>query len=142
MYSKVFVVGNLGNDPEMRYTPDGTAVTNLSVASNRKYTNRAGELVNEATWYRVSVWGKQAEACNEYLSKGRLVHVEGQLIPDPQTGGPKIFTRNDGTAGAQFEMRAQSVQFLGGGNGNGSATPSSEDTSGKAEAQEEDEIPF
>ena len=81
MYQKLTIVGNLGQDPEMRYMPDGQAVTNLSVATNRRWPDRAtGEMQEEVTWVRVSVWGKQAEAANQYLSKGRQVLVERFFI--------------------------------------------------------------
>jgi single-strand DNA-binding protein len=120
MFHKIIFVGNLGRDPEMRYMPDGQAVTNLNVACNRRWNSQvSGEQEEETTWYRVSVWGKQAEACNEYLEKGRQVLVEGRLKPDPATGGPRLWTRQDGSVGASFEVVASSVQFLGNGNGNG-----------------------
>jgi single-strand DNA-binding protein len=120
MFHKIIFVGNLGRDPELRYMPDGQAVTNLNVACNRRWNNSvSGEQEEETTWYRVSVWGKQAEACNEYLEKGRQVLVEGRLKPDPATGGPRLWTRQDGSVGASFEVVASSVQFLGNGNGNG-----------------------
>ena len=73
MFQETIIVGNLGTDPEMRYMPDGTAVANFSVATNRKWKDAAGEQVEEVCWFRVSVWGVQAEACNEYLEKGRSV---------------------------------------------------------------------
>lgn len=114
MYHKVIIVGNLGRDPEMRYTPDGQPVTNFSVATNRRWTDAQGQLQEETTWFRVSVFGRQAEACAQYLSKGRQVLVEGRLRPDPQTGGPRIWTRSDGTAGASYEVIARQVKFLGG----------------------------
>ena len=114
MYQKIIIVGNLGRDPEMRYTPQGTPVTNLSVATNRKWTNADGTPGEETIWFRVSAWGKLGETCNQYLSKGRQVLVEGSLQPDPATGGPRIWTRQDGTAGASFEVRAFTVRFLGG----------------------------
>ena len=69
-------------------------------------------LVKETIWFRVSVWGKQAESTNQYLKKGSKVLVEGRLTPDPATGGPKIWTRQDGTAGATFEVNAATVRFL------------------------------
>ncbi len=96
----------------MRYAPNGDAVTNLNVATNRKYTDKSGQLVKETTWFRVSVWGKQAEACNQYLKKGSLVLVEGRLQADKSTGGPRVFSRQDGTSGASFEMTANEVKFL------------------------------
>lgn len=112
-YHTIIAVGNLGRDPEMRYTPNGDAVCELNVATNRTYTHN-NERVKETTWFRVSVWGKQAEACNQYLQKGSLVLVEGELRPDKDTGGPKIFTRNDGTTGASYEVVARTVRFLTG----------------------------
>jgi len=112
MYEKIIFAGNLGRDPELRYTPTGQAVANLSVAVNRQYTNSNGEQVKITTWFRVTVWGKQAEACNQYLRKGSKVLVEGRLNPDPATGSPRIWTRQDGTAGASYEVTAQTVRFL------------------------------
>jgi single-strand DNA-binding protein len=134
MFHKVILVGNLGRDPEMRYTPSGQSVTNMSVASNRRYTNSDGDTVEETVWFRVAVWGRQAEACNQYLSKGRQVLVEGRLVPD-ENGNPKVWSRQDGSPGSSFEVNAQTVRFLGSGNGNGNG--------GTATAAEEaDEIPF
>jgi single-strand DNA-binding protein len=115
MYQKLVFVGNLGRDPDMRYTPSGQPVTTLSIATNRKWTNSDGTPGEEVTWFRVSVWGSQAEACNKYLAKGAAVLVEGALKPDPATGGPRVWTRQDGTASASFEVTAQVVKFLGGG---------------------------
>ncbi|MBK8986299.1 MAG: single-stranded DNA-binding protein [Chloroflexi bacterium] len=142
MYQKVTIVGNLGQDPDMRYMPDGQAVTNLSLATNRRWTDRTtGEMQEEVTWVRVSVWGKQAEASNQYLSKGQKVLVEGRLRPDPATGGPRLWTRQDGTVGASYEVVADRVIFLGGGNGaNGNGNGNGH---GAGEpAYEEDEVPF
>ncbi|RME06035.1 MAG: single-stranded DNA-binding protein [Anaerolineae bacterium] len=112
MYQKITIVGNLGNDPQMRYTPSGQAVCNFSVATNRRYTNSNGQQVDETAWFRVSTWGKLAEVCNQYLRKGRKVLVEGRLIPDPATGGPRIWTGNDGQPRASFEVTALEVKFL------------------------------
>lgn len=114
MYQKIIIVGNLGRDPEMRYTPSGQPVTNFSVATNRKWTNTDGTPGEETIWFRVTAWGRLGETCNQYLSKGRQVLVEGRLRPDPATGGPRIWTRQDGTAGASFEITALNVRFLGG----------------------------
>lgn len=112
MYQNLIIAGNLGRDPEMRYTPSGQAVTNFNVATNRKYTTSDGNQVEETTWFRVSTWGKTAEACNQYLKKGSKVLVEGRLKPDPDTGSPRTFTRQDGTTGASFELTANQVRFL------------------------------
>lgn len=141
MYQKLVIVGNLGKDPEMRYAPNGDAVTSLNVAANRKYTDKSGQLVKETTWFRVSVWGKQAEACNQYLKKGSSVLVEGRLNADKTTGGPRVFTRQDGTSGASFEVTAERVQFLSGGQreGDGGSSASPQDAEGPTD---EDNIPF
>lgn len=111
-FHTIIIVGNLGRDPEMRYAPNGNAVTTLSVASNRQYTDSNGQRVKETTWFRVSVWGKQAESCNTYLQKGSSVLVEGELRPDKETGGPRTYTRADGSVGASFEVTARTVRFL------------------------------
>jgi len=139
MFQQLTIVGYLGNDPDMRFTPSGQAVTSFSVATSRKYTNNSGQQVDETTWFRISVWGAQAESCNQYLSKGRPVLVVGRLRPDPQTGNPRIYTRQDGSTGASFEVNAINVRFL----------PSSRDTTGYVEdfgeeegGAEKDEIPF
>ncbi len=145
MYQKIIVVGNLGRDPEMRYMPDGTAVTQFSMATSRKWNDRnTGQPVEETTWFRVSVWGRQAEAVNQYLSKGRPVLVEGHLRSDPQTGGPKLFTRQDGTMGASYEVTAELVRFLGGREDSGGSRSYDDNFQGssKPAAQEEDDIPF
>jgi len=112
MYHTIIIVGNLGRDPEMRYTPSGQAVTNFSVAANRQYTGSDGVPVKETIWFRVSTWGKQAEICNQYLKKGQKVLIEGRLVPDAATGGPRIWNRQDGTPAAQFEVSASTVRFL------------------------------
>lgn len=114
MYQKVLIVGNLGRDPEMRYTPAGKAVTNFSVATNRRWNGPDGQQNEETVWFRVSTWGRMAEVCNEYLEKGRQVLIEGRLQPDPDTGGPRTWTGNDGVIRASFEVTASTVKFLGG----------------------------
>ncbi|MBI5651317.1 MAG: single-stranded DNA-binding protein [Chloroflexi bacterium] len=112
MYQKLVLVGNLGNDPEMRYTPQGTPVTKLSVATSRKYTTADGQQKEETAWFRVNVFGKQAEACNQYLTKGRQVLVEGRLQAD-ENGSPRVWTDKEGKPRASFEVFAESVRFLG-----------------------------
>src|SRR4030042_228244 len=96
MFHPLIIGGNVGRDPEMRYTPSGQAVTSFSVASNRRYTSSNGEQVNETIWFRISAWGKQAEICNQYVKKGMKVLVEGRLTADQGTGGPRIWSGNDG----------------------------------------------
>ena len=78
MYHTIIIVGNLGRDPEMRYLPSGQAVTNFSVATSRKYTNSEDQLVDETTWFRVSVWGRQAETTNQYLRRGSREMADGE----------------------------------------------------------------
>ncbi len=112
MYHTIILVGNLGRDPEMRYTPSGQAVTNFSVAVDDSYTSSNGERVKRTIWVRVSAWGKQGEACNQYLKKGSKVLVEGRLTVDPATGGPRLYSRQDGTQGASYEVSASTVRFL------------------------------
>lgn len=113
MYQTLILIGNLGKDPEARFTPSGNPVTTLIVATNRRYHGTGGQPVKETTWFRVTVWGKQAEACNEFLHKGSKVLVEGRLSPDPETGGPHIWESN-GKVGASYELTASIVRFLSG----------------------------
>lgn len=112
MFHTLIIVGNVGRDPEMRYTPSGQAVTSFSVATSRQYNNSQGQQVKETIWFRVSAWGKTAEICNQYLKKGSKVLIEGRLTPDINTGGPRIWNRQDGTPGASFEVSAATVRFL------------------------------
>ena len=79
MYQRIVIMGRLGRDPEMRYTPQGRPVTTMSVATDRRWSNQEGEQQQETTWFRVTAWGKTAENCNQYLSKGRAVLVEGRM---------------------------------------------------------------
>lgn len=145
MYQRIVLVGNLGRDPEMRYTPNGTPVTSFSVATSRRYTASDGQMKDETLWFRISVWGKQAETCNQYLSKGRQVLVEGALVGD-ENGGPRVWVGQDGKARASFEVRAQTVRFLGRREGAevGSAAPGSGDVPAVpgGEPQSEEELPF
>jgi single-strand DNA-binding protein len=139
VYHKLIIAGNLGRDPEMRYLPSGQAVTDMSVATNRVYNDSNGQRVTETSWFRVSVWGSMAETVNQYLRKGSKVLVEGYLRPDPESGGPRVWTRNDGTPAASFEMTAQNVTFL---------SSRAEDQAlqdrggGGVESVDEDDIPF
>lgn len=139
MYQSVTVVGRLGRDPEMRYMPNGDPVTSFSVATDRVWNDKNGQRQKETTWFRVSVFGKSAETANQYLSKGKMVLVEGRLRVDPKTGGPVTYTRQDGTVGASFEIIANTVRFL---------SPRDEADAGAAEgdmdgdSQPAEDIPF
>ena len=139
MYQKTTIVGHLGNDPEMRYSPTGAPVTHFSVASNRRWTTDEGETSEETVWFRVTAWRRLAEICNGYLIKGRQVFVEGRLQPDPETGGPRVWVGDDGNARAQFEITANRVIFLGKGDGErpADALPNAPST-----PREDDLVPF
>ena len=104
--NKVFLIGNLTRDPELRYTPNGTAVANLGIAVNRRFKDSSGELKEEVCFLTVTVWDKQAEACCQYLHKGRPVFVEGVLQS-------RFWETNDGQKRSAIDVRAERVQFLG-----------------------------
>jgi len=139
MYQRLIIVGRLGRDPEMRYTPQGTPVTNLNVATDRSWTDASGQRQERTTWFRVSVWGKQAESCNQYLSKGRMVLVEGEI------NEPQVYQRRDGEWAASLDMRAFNVRFLGGRSddrGAGPSSPGDSESSDSSQILDEEEIPF
>ena len=106
--NKVMIIGNLGSDPEMRFTASGQALARFSVACNRRYTTRGGEQREETEWVRVVVWGRRAEIAGQYLQKGSQVYVEGRLQTrsweDPQSGQTRYMT----------EVNASNFEFLGG----------------------------
>jgi single-strand DNA-binding protein len=104
--NKVILVGNLGRDPEVRYTPQGTAVANFTMATTERWSDPAGEKKERTEWHRIVVWGKQAQIVAEYMKKGRQVYVEGSL----QT---REWTDRDGNKRTTTEVRAQRVQMLG-----------------------------
>ncbi len=149
MYHKVIIVGNLGRDPEMRYTPDGAPVTTFSVATNRRWNNPDGSQGEETIWFRVTCWRRQAEIANQYLKKGSKVLVEGRLQPDKETGGPRVWTAQDGKPRASFELTAENLRLLTGkgeggpevGGGGGGGGRSSDDF-GSDSLPDEDNIPF
>ena len=103
--NKIIVIGNLGRDPEMRYTPNGQSVTSFSIASSRRYTTSAGEQREETEWFNVSAWGRHAELCNQYLTKGRQVYVEGRLHS-------RTYETRDGQTRFVNEINLTDVQFL------------------------------
>jgi len=143
MYQKLTIVGNLGRDPELRYTPSGQAVCNFSVATSRKWTGSDGQPQEETIWFRVSTWGKMAETCNQYLAKGRQVFIEGRLTVDKDSGGPRVWQDKDGKWRASYEVTALEVKFLGNrGEGGGFEAGGAESFSGDSHAMPEEEIPF
>ncbi|MDE2939882.1 MAG: single-stranded DNA-binding protein [Chloroflexota bacterium] len=103
---KIVIIGNLGRDPEMRYTPSGQGVTSFSVASNRRYRTADGEQREETMWFNINAWGRQAEICNQYLTRGSQVYVEGTLTT-------RIFTGNDGQPRVSNDVRMTEMQMLG-----------------------------
>jgi single-strand DNA-binding protein len=107
-YEQLTLVGYLGKDVTLKYLPDGIPIANFSMATSRKYKDK-----ESTTWWRISVFGPQAEPCGQYLSKGSLVLVVGRLKPD-EHGNPRTYERKDGTTGASFEVTADNVRFLGG----------------------------
>ena len=124
--NKVFLIGNLTRDPELRYIPSGTAVATFTVASNRAYTSAAGEKKEEACFVRVVSWARQAELCGQYLSKGSPVFVEGRLQS-------RNWETPDGQKRSTIEVVAQNVQFLGrprGAAGSGAGQRGGESTAG------------
>lgn len=105
-FNKVLLIGNLTKDPELRYTPQGTAVVNLRLAVNRRFKDRNQELKEETCFVTAVVWDKQAESCNQYLHKGRPVFIEGRLQS-------RSWEDNSGQKRSVIEVRAERVQFLG-----------------------------
>ncbi len=106
MYQKTILIGNLGDDPKMRFTPSGTPVTSFPVAVNRRWTDADGNPQEKTTWFRVNAWARLAEVCNQYLTKGRLVMVEGDV-------SASSWVSQDGEARATLEIKARTVKFLG-----------------------------
>ena len=104
--NKIIVIGNLGRDPEMRYTPNGQSVTSFSVASSRRYTTSAGEQREETEWFNVNAWGRLADLCNQYLTKGQQVYVEGRL-------SSRSYEGRDGQTRHSNDIFLSDVQFLG-----------------------------
>jgi single-strand DNA-binding protein len=140
VFTSITIIGNLGTNPEIRKVGEQN-VTNFSVAANMNYTNRnTGQKETQVWWFRVAVWGAQAEPCKQYLEKGRMVHIVGRLSPiksgQPGEGTPRLWTGTDGIVRSSYEVRATTVNFLGGSNGNGGGHVNPE------EASTEDEIPF
>lgn len=157
-YNKVLLMGNLTRDPEVRYTPKGTAIANLGLAVNRVYTTEGGEQKEEVTFIDIEVWGRQAETAGQYLSKGRPVFVEGRLKLDSWEDKESGQKRN------KLKVVAERVQFLGAPRGGAefkdeppsdegparpsgrgprpSAPPPKDKVEPEAAAGEDDNIPF
>lgn len=142
-FNKITIVGNLGRDPELRYTPQGTPVCSFTVATNERRKDRAGEMQDVTTWFRVTLWGRQAETASQYLTKGRPIYIEGRLRVEE-------WTDRDGRQRYTLEVHATDMQFIGGGRGEdaagggGGGGPISKGTpSEQPEAElSDDDIPF
>jgi single-strand DNA-binding protein len=131
--NRIIIIGNLGSEPEMRFTPNGRPVTSFSAATNRRYTTSEGERREETEWFTIVTWGRLAEQCNQFLSKGRLVYVEGRLRTHSWEG-------QDGQKRYRNEIVADRVSFLD----RQASAPISEDKGVDASLDdiEPDDIPF
>ena len=138
-FNKIILVGNLGRDPELRYTPQGTPVCNFTVATNEKRKDRAGEMQDVTTWFRVTLWGRQAETASQYLTKGRPIYIEGRLRLDE-------YTDRDGNKRQTLEVNATDIHFIGSSRGDDvSENTKSAAAGGQALPEAEpsdDDIPF
>lgn len=110
MYQQITLVGNLGSDPDMRYTPSGVPVASFSLAVNKSWTGQDGQRQDKTTWFRITTWNKQAEIVSQYLSKGRRVMVVGEMEE------ARAYTDREGNMRASLEVRANIVKFLSGRN--------------------------
>lgn len=145
-FNKIILVGNLGRDPELRYTPQGTPVCSFSLATNEKRKDKTGEMQDQTTWFKVTLWGRQAETASQYLTKGRPVYIEGRLRVEE-------WTDRDGKPRHTLEVHATEMQFIGGGGGGGGTgggraeesqaekAPATEAATGQADFAEDD-VPF
>ena len=142
--NKVILVGNLGRDAELRYTPGGSAVSKFSIATTEVWNDKSGQRQERTEWHNVDLWGKQAESLSEYLVKGKQVYVEGRLQTDE-------YTDKEGNKRKTTRVRCDRVVLLGGGGGRGAATDRSVDRgdhsahaspSAESEPLTDDDIPF
>ena len=136
--NKLIVIGNLGRDPEMQYTPSGQTVTKFSVASSRKFTTGAGEQREETEWFNCTAWGKLAETCNQYLVKGQQVYIEGRIHLNQYEG-------RDGQSRSSLEVSVSDIQFLGkraSGEGDGDAVAAGAAAGHYVPGDDVDDLPF
>ncbi len=148
-FNKITIIGNLGRDPELRYTPQGNAVCDFSVAVNDRKRDKAGEWQDIVTWFKITLWGKQAENASKYLTKGRQIYVEGRLQLEE-------WTDRDGNNRQTLTVQGNEIQFLGEGrhetndsnapsgeNSYTNSAPNNEEFSGQSQSKKaDDEIPF
>lgn len=142
--NKILIIGNLGSDPEMRYTPNGNPVTSFTVATNRRYKASDGENREETEWFRISAWNRLAETCNQYLQRGSKVYVEGRL-------SSRTYVGNDGETRVSLDVNASEVRFIDsrganasseGGSIPDSTRSSSTSPSIEGEGEIEDDLPW
>lgn len=137
-FNRIILVGNLGRDPELKYTTQGTPVCNFTMATNEKRKDKTGEMQDVTTWFRVTLWGRQAETASQYLTKGRPVYIEGRLRVDE-------WTDRDSKARYTLEVHATDMQFIGGGRSEDSPSagqrPQQADGPSEREAVDDD-VPF
>ena len=147
--NKILIIGNLGSDPEMRYTPNGNPVTSFTVATNRRYKASDGENREETEWFRISAWNRLAETCNQYLQRGSKVYVEGRL-------SSRTYVGNDGETRVSLDVNASEVRFIdsrgantssSGGFSEGGSNPDSTGSSSSTasiedEGEIEDDLPW
>ena len=122
--NKILIIGNLGSDPEMRYTPSGSSVTSFTVATNRRYKTSDGENREETEWFRISAWNRTAEICNQYLQRGSKVYVEGRLTSRTYVGG-------DGETRVSLDVSATDVRFI---DSRGAGSPSESPSGGNVQS--------
>lgn len=139
-FNKIILVGNLGRDPELRYTAQGTPVCSFTMATNERKKDKAGEFQDLTTWFRVSLWGRQAETASQYLTKGRPVYIEGRLRVED-------WTDRDGRSRYTLEVHATDMQFIGGVKGEDSSpAPRAESSASRDDKNtpeiSDDDIPF
>lgn len=142
-FNKITIVGNLGKDPELRYTPQGNAVCNISVATNEKRRDKTGDLQDVTTWFRITLWGKQAENASKYLTKGSPIYIEGRLRVEE-------WSDRDGKNRYTLDVQATDMQFLGnsrgddftGGHGSEHNDEPISHSGGSQSQPADDDIPF
>lgn len=143
-FNKITVVGNLGKDPELRYTPQGNAVCNFSVATNEKRRDKSGEMQDVTTWFRITLWGKQAENASKYLTKGSPIYIEGRLKVEEwaDRDGKNRYTLDIQATDMQFLGNNRSDEFSGSNNADFADETHSGGTSNDFTQPSDDDIPF
>jgi single-strand DNA-binding protein len=140
-FNRIIIVGNLGRDPELRYTPQGTPVCTFTMATNDRRKDKSGEMQDQTTWFRITLWNRQAETASQYLHKGKSVYIEGRLRVEE-------YTDRDGKPRHSLEVTATDMQFIGSRSDEPAqeraASTSASSSSGPSEPAElsDEDIPF